>query len=214
VAGSASYLYTPAAGSQARGGYDLSGEPQLQGWTYRAPDGTTASFTSPPLTDDQLLLGSASVDLWLSSTAPDTDLEVTLSEVRPDGEEVFIQQGWLRASHRTEVPGLSTELRPYQSHVVTDSAPLVPTQPALLRVEIFPFGHVLRAGSQLRVTVAAPHLAPDLWGFAQLPLPARNTIHTGGVQASSIALPVVDGATAPTPLPPCTLRNQPCRPTQ
>jgi len=210
-AGEVSYLYTPAIGSQARGGYDLAGEPQLQDWTYRAPDGTTASFTSEPLATDMLLLGSASVDLWLSSTAPDTDLEVTLSEVRPDGQEVFIQQGWLRASHRTEVPELSTELRPYQSHLLTDSVPLVPGQPSLLRVEVFPFGHALRAGSQLRITIAAPHVAPDLWGFAELPLPARNTIHTTQVHPSSIALPVLAGATAPTPFPPCTLRNQPCR---
>ena len=46
------------------------------------------------------------------------------SEVRSDGKEVFVQQGWLRASHRKEDPALSTALRPYQTHLATDAQPL------------------------------------------------------------------------------------------
>ena len=37
---------------------------------------------------------------WITSTTPDTDIEVTITEVRPDGNEVYVQSGWLRASHR------------------------------------------------------------------------------------------------------------------
>jgi len=207
--GGVAYTYAPGIGSQQRGGESLQDEPPAS-WDDRPADGTSASFTTAPLDTDKVLLGSASLDLWLSSTAADTDLEVTLSEVRPDGSEVFVQQGWLRASHRREVPGLSTELRPYQSHLLTDVEPLVPNQPVEMRVEIFPFGHVFRAGSQVRVTVAAPHVRPDLWGFAALPTPARNTIWLGSNIGSSLVLPLVPG-TAATPLPPCTLRNQPCR---
>ena len=62
-----------------------------------------------------------------------------------------------------------------------------------MRVEIFPFGHVFREGSQVRVTVAAPHVHPDLWGFTALPVPAQNTIHTGGLTAVSVVLPLVAG---------------------
>lgn len=208
--GSVGYTYAPVVGSQARGGYSLADEPAVQ-WDERPPEGTFASFTTAPLEQDSVLLGSASLDLWLSSTAPDTDVEVTMSEVRPDGQEVFVQQGWLRASHRTEDPQWSTELRPFQTHRLVDSQALLPDTPALLRVELFPFGHTFRADSQLRVTVAAPHTRPDLWGFASVPLPATNTVHTGGAYRSSLALPLVAGASAPTPLPDCTLRNQPCR---
>ena len=71
---------------------------------------------------------------------------------------------------------------------------------------------MFRAGSKLRLTVAAPHVTPDLWGFAALPLPARNIIHTGGLNVSSLALPLIEGMTAPTPLAPCILRIQPCMP--
>jgi predicted acyl esterase len=213
--GTSDYLYAPEIGSQERGGYDLAGVPAAS-WDDRPADGTSASFTTAPLSGDKVLLGTASIDLWLSSTAPDTDLEVTLSEVRPDGKEVFIQQGWLRASHRKENPERSTELRPFQTHQALDSQPLVPGTPSLMRVEIFPFGHVFRDGSQVRVTVAAPHVHPDLWGFTAIPTPARNTVHTGGETASSVVLPLVSGAEAKVEaLPACggirVLRNQPCR---
>ncbi len=162
-----------------------------------------------------MLLGTASVDLFLSSTAPDTDLEVTLSEVRPDGKEVFVQQGWLRASHAKLDEGRSTPTRPFQTHQALDVRPLVPTVPTPLRVEVFPFGHVFREGSQIRITVAAPHVQPDLWGFTALPVPAQNTIHTGGLTPSSLVLPLLPADRAQAPLPECgdihTLRNQPCR---
>jgi putative CocE/NonD family hydrolase len=209
VAGKVDYTYLSEVGSQERGGFDIAGEPPAT-WADRPPDGMAASFTTPVLDADKVLLGSASLDLLVSSTAPDTDFEVTLTELRPDGKEVFVQQGWLRASHRKEMPELSTELRPFQTHQILDVQPLVPTQPTPMRLEIFPFGHVFRAGSQLRITVAAPHTWPDLWGFVSLPVPAINSIHTGP-GASSLALPLVDGAVAGAPLPPCTLRNQPCR---
>ena len=208
--GQVDYTYAPGIGSQERGGFDIRDEPPAS-WNDRPADGTHATFTTAPLDADKLFLGTASLDLWVSSTAADTDFEVTLSEVRPDGQEMFIQQGWLRASHRKEDPALSNPLRPFQTHLVTDVQPLVPLQATPMRIEIFPFGHAFREGSRIRVTVAAPHIRPDLWGFAALPTPARNTIHTGPAHPSSLALPLLAGESAPTPLPPCTLRNQPCR---
>ena len=212
--GSVSYLYAPEVGSQERGGYDIAGEPAAS-WNDRPPAGTFATFTTAALTQDKVALGSASLDLMLSSTAPDTDLEVTLSEVRPDGKEVFVQQGWLRASHAALDASRSTATRPFQTHQVGDVRPLVPSVPSALRVEIFPFGHVFRAGSKVRVTVAAPHVQADLWGFTALPTVAQNTIHTGGLTGSSLVLPLLPAERAQAPLPACgdvhQLRNQPCR---
>lgn len=212
LAGGVDYMYAPYAGTQERGGQGISGVAPGD-WQRRPPEGTYAAFTSPALEEDQLMFGTASADLWISSTAPDTDLEVLLTEVRPDGQEVFVQKGWLRASHRLEDARFSRELRPFQSHRIGDSAPLVPGHPSLARVEIFPFAHAFRAGSKVRISVQAPNILPDLWGFASLPLPAINTIHTSEFYPSSIALPVMDGVQIPTDYPVCgSLRNQPCRP--
>src|SRR5262249_51085586 len=63
-------------------------------------EGPAVAYARPPLDEDVTLAGPGSVDLWLRSSAPDTDLQVTLSEIRPDGLEMYVQNGWLRASHR------------------------------------------------------------------------------------------------------------------
>lgn len=208
-AGAVDYLYAPAVGSEQRGGV-IDGPPGT-GWGGGTPPATSATFETDALERDAVLLGSASVDLWFTSTAPDTDIAVTISEVRPDGQEMFIQQGWLRASQRHEDARFSTELRPFQTHRQGDVAPITPGHAAKLRIEVFPFGHVLREGSKLRLTVAAPHAWPDYWGFAARPGPAVNTIFTSAFHPSSIALPLLAGEEAGADLPPCTLRNQPCR---
>ena len=212
--GKVTYNYKPGS-SQQRGGYKLTSQaPTVPGshpatWNERPEPGTFAMFETPAFDSDKLLAGTASVDLTVSSTAVDTDFQVTLTEVRPDGKEVFVQQGWLRASHRKLDQGLSNPLRPYQTHQAVDAQPLVPGQPTPVRIEVFPFAHPFRAGSSLRIYIEAPHVKPDLWGFALLPTPAQNTIYTGQGM-SSVALPLLPG-TAQAPLPACTLRNQPCR---
>lgn len=216
--GQVTYTYKPGS-SQQRGGYKLtSAAPTVPGthpatWDERPEEGTYAMFETGAFTSDKLLAGPASVDLTVSSTAADTDFQVTVTEIRPDGEEMFVQQGWLRASHRALDESQSTALRPFQTHEATDAQPLLPGRQAEIRLEVFPFAHAFRAGSKLRIYVEAPHVKPDLWGFALLPIPAQNTIYTGPA-LSSVALPLLDGATAQAPLPPCPLRNQPCRDAQ
>ncbi|MFP5219293.1 MAG: CocE/NonD family hydrolase C-terminal non-catalytic domain-containing protein [Actinomycetes bacterium] len=155
----------------------------------------------------------ASADLWLSSTATDTDLQVTVTEVRPDGQELYVQRGWLRASHRTLDEERSTPTRPFHTHAVADVTPLAAGVPTPVRVEVWPVNHVFRAGSALRMYVEAP---VSVTGFRQLllnPTPAVNTVHVGPETPSRLVLSVRPGATAPTPLPACdSVVNQPCRP--
>ena len=212
LAGAVDYVYAPFVGTQERGGQGI--EDVTPGdWNRTPPAGMFARFTTAALDTDHMMAGSGSVDLFITSTAPDTDIEVVLTEVRPDGQEMFVQKGWLRASHRLEDARFSTELRPFQGHKLGDTAPLVPAHPTLARVEIFPFAHVFRAGSKIRVWINAPNILPDLWGFASLPAPAVNTIYTSAFYPSSIALPLIEGRGAGVAaLPTCgTVRNQPCR---
>ncbi|MCA1834036.1 MAG: CocE/NonD family hydrolase [Actinobacteria bacterium] len=210
------YVYQFPAGSNSYGNTsELPGDlPFVDYWQQQPPRQTVAKFTTPPFAKDTLFVGTASADLWISSTAPDTDLEVMITEIRPDGSEQYVQKGWLRASHRILDDTLTTPLRPYQTHQLGDFAPLLPGQPTKARVEIFPFGQVFRAGTRLRLTIEAPTTLPELWGFAANPVPAVNQIYTDTAHPSSLALPLV--AQSSQTFPPeraCgTLRNQPCRP--
>jgi predicted acyl esterase len=176
--------------------------------------GTSAAYATEPLDEDLVMIGSGSVDLWLGSTAPDVDVQVTLSEIRPDGQELYVQNGWLRASRRKLDQNASSELRPVQTHLEEDAAPLPLGGVAEARVEIFPFAHVFRAGSRIRISVEAPGGSRPRWRFEALPAdgPVINTIARSRTAASRIVLPVVPGVEAPADLPPCPgLRLQPCR---
>jgi predicted acyl esterase len=159
-------------------------------------------------------LGPASVDLWLRSSAPDTDLEVTITEVRPDGKETYVQSGWLRASARKLDPATASALEPRPTYTRADASPLPAGRFSLARVEVFPFGHVFRAGSRIRLAVQAPGGNRPRWEFASLPARGRvvNQIARSGVHPSRVVLPVVPGIAVRTGLPECgALRGQPCR---
>jgi predicted acyl esterase len=176
--------------------------------------GKGLAFETAPFASDTILAGPGSVDLWLQSTVDDADLEVNLIEVRPDGKEMYVQSGWIRASLRGSGPD-ATELWPAPTFMQKDFAPLVPGQWTTVRVGVAGFHHVFRAGSRLRLFINTPGGSRAAWRFALKTFDGATVTHTIGhdvTHASSVALPLVMGASAPSPLPPCpSLRGQPCR---
>jgi predicted acyl esterase len=186
---------------------------QLPAWNWTpVVAGKSLSYISTPLSNDTVMIGPGSANLWLRSSAADTDLQVTLSEVRPDGKETYIQNGWMRASMRALDPELSSNLNPVQSMVAGDVANLPSGRFVPVRVGIYPFAHAFRAGSRIRVTVEAPGGDKPAWAFGTLPGTQTNDIAVSGARPSAIVLPVIEGATIPAPLPACpSLRGQPCR---
>jgi uncharacterized protein len=183
-------------------------------WAYGQPQpGYALSFISEPLPEAMVLIGHASVDLWLHSTASDADLEVSITEVRPDEMESYVQVGWLRASRR-KLRDASTELRPIPSHLVQDEQMLASGEWNEVRVEMMPISHPFRAGSRIRILVDTPGDSMALWRFDLLQhenVPTHTVAHFGDFP-SSVALPLVPGVEVPTELPDCqALRAQPCR---
>ncbi|HVT21238.1 MAG TPA: CocE/NonD family hydrolase [Mycobacteriales bacterium] len=184
-------------------------------WKVPEPPGASVAYTTPRLTKDAEFFGSGSADLWLSSTAPDTDLQVTVTEVRPDGQEVYVTRGWLRASHRALAPKRSTALAPFHKDQAADALSLSPGKPTFMRVQIWPFDYVFRKGSRLRLWIDAPTGFTGLWSLNFLDAPAVNTVYADAAHPSVIRLGHVIGGHAKAPLPACdTMLNQPCRPDQ
>ena len=56
-----------------------------------------STYLTPPLADNTTVVGAGALHLWVRSSKPSVDLQATVSEVRPDGKETFVQGGWLRA---------------------------------------------------------------------------------------------------------------------
>lgn len=175
--------------------------------------GKGLGYTSPPLTADVMIAGASSFDGYVEASATDTDLQVTLSEVRPDGNEMYVQTGWLRATHRKLDEKSSTATDPRPTHLAADASSLPRGKPALVRVPIFPVVHTFRAGSRIRVSISAVGGDRPIWTFRAIDTGTTTvTIDRRPGAQSALVLPVVGDANAGAPLPPCgTVRGQPCR---
>jgi predicted acyl esterase len=186
----------------------------IPNYNWRQPAaGSAVIFLGEPLAADQVMFGNASVDLWLRSQVDDADLEVTITEVRPDGQEMYVQSGWLRASLRGSGPN-ATPTWPAPTFMEADSKKLVPNEWTSVRVGTAGFQHVFRAGSRIRVSIDTPGDTRAEWRFDLAAFPANTTYEIGvdSTHPTSIALPVVTGVTAPSTLPACpSLRGQQCR---
>jgi predicted acyl esterase len=195
-------------------------------WNWvQSPAGSAVSYVSAPLTSDTTVVGGGSVNLWVQSSTPDVDLQATVSEVRPDGNETFVQNGWMRASERKLATTSTnmfeqtpTAVEPIPTFLASDLQPMPAGELVPITIPLYFEGHAYRAGSRVRVTISAPNGTQPVWSFNQTQpegATAKVSIAFGPGMPASLILPVVPGVSVPTGLPPCpSLRNEPCRPYQ
>src|SRR4051812_14225469 len=201
----------------------LGGNASQWDWKWQQnPAGTAVSYLTAPLARDTAVIGAGAVKLWVKSATKDVDLQVTVSEVTPDGHETFVQNGYLRASERklsTTTDNVmhtpSTLLEPVPSMKAADVQPMPATKFVPVVVPLYYEGHVYRAGTQIRITIAGPNGTQPIWAFEHTQ-PAGKTskvkIRFSPTMPSQLVLPVVPGVTGVTDQPPCpSLRNEPCR---
>lgn len=182
-------------------------------WAQR-PAGTAVSYLTKPLGSNTTVLGGGALRVWVRSSRPSVDLQATVSEVRPDGKETFVQSGWVRGNERKLDKRASTPLEPVLSLRKRDVKRLPRKRFAKVAVPLYYQGHAYRAGSRIRVTISAPNGDQPIWSFGET-LPkgtAKVTIAHSRKRPSRLLLPVVPGLEVPTGLPPCPgLRGEPCR---
>jgi predicted acyl esterase len=179
------------------------------------PKGTGVSYVTPKLKRDTIVLGAGLVRAWIKSSKPSVDLQATISEVRPDGKETFVQSGWLRANERKLDKRKSRPLEPVLSLRKRDVTRLRKGHFTPVTIPLYYEGHAYRAGSRIRLTIAAPNGEQPIWAFAETqPSKGHPTVKIAHSRKrpSRLTLPIVPGATVPTGLPPCPgLRGEPCR---
>ena len=193
-------------------------------WNWMQPAaGSALSYVSAPLTSDTTAIGGGAVQLWVKSSTPDVDLQATVSEVRPDGNETFVQDGWIRGSERKLATTSEnmfkqkpTELQPIPTFLASDVEPMPAGEFVPVTIPLYFEGHAYRAGSRIRVTIAAPNGTEPVWSFSETQpagTTATESIAFSPSMPSSLTLPIVPGVSVPTGLPACpSLRNEPCRP--
>ena len=181
----------------------------------QSPPGSAVSYVSEPLAENTTVIGAGAVNVWVRSSTPNVDLQATVSEVRPDGKETFVQNGWVRADERKLDAKKSTPLEPVLSLREADVEPMPADEFVKVTIPLYYEGHAYRAGSRIRVTISAPNGTQPIWDFEETEPAsgaAQVAIAYSSEDPSDLLLPVVPGVRVPTGLPPCPgLRGEPCR---
>ena len=193
-------------------------------WQWKQnPAGTALSYVTPPLKETTTVIGAGAVYAWVQSSTPDVDLQATVTEVRPDGKETFVQNGYLRASMRklsydtnNVMKTPSTLLEPHPSMLAADVEPMPQDRFVRVAIPLYYQGHAYRKGSRMRVLIAGANGQQPIWSFSH-PQPelgdtSQVKLLASPEKPSFLVLPIVSGVEVPGEYPPCpSLRNQPCR---
>ena len=141
-------------------------------------------YQTEPLTERFEVTGNATVELYASSSAPDTDFFVRLIDVVPDGMARDVALGMVRARYRN---GLDQPVLLKPGEVVKYTIKLDPTSNAFLP------GHRIRldiTSSDFPNYDRNHNTAADQNADSKLEV-AQQTIHHGGVHATRIIVPWV-----------------------
>lgn len=163
------------------------------------------------------IAGPMTISLWATSTATDTDFFVDVLDLETaTGDIQYLQRGMLRASHRGLNVGLSDRVvggplggaiyRPWHPH--TSPTNILPLEPVRYEVEVFPVGHVFRAGHKMIVQLHAPPVLDPLSIYAWVsgqPTALNTILHDpANGHTSSILVPVLPVMPSiATTAPPC-----------
>ncbi|MCA9061111.1 MAG: CocE/NonD family hydrolase, partial [Planctomycetaceae bacterium] len=144
------------------------------------------TFTTPPLEAPVEWTGRVEAELWLSSTAKDTDVIVRISDVYPDGRSILIVDYPWRARYRE---GFDREVL------------LSPGQPAKMAFPVGWMSQIFNRGHRIRVTIAstgAPLYEPNpqngeaaTIAFPDNAQSATNTVHHDARYPSRIIVPLI-----------------------
>jgi putative CocE/NonD family hydrolase len=156
------------------------------------------NYLSPAFTRPTAIAGPVTANLYMSSTATDTDMFVQLIDEGPDGSHSYLQRGILKASHRAYDAGQSdwavrhgrNQLyRPYRPDV--NPTNITPLTVYNYLVEIWPIGHIFRPGHRLLVKVMAPPLTDSYYAYAPQRAPSVNSVFHEPELASRITVALV-----------------------
>jgi uncharacterized protein len=182
VNGSRRQAYSHQAGSDAGG-------------EVTSPTGPDEVELAATFDEPTTIAGPITANLFVDSTAPDTELFVQLIDRAPDGTLLYLNRGMLRASHR-QIDSSQSQFtadgriyRPYRPH--TERSLVIPGQTVDYLIDIFPVGHVFLPGHELVVKLHAPPLDDNDYAYVQKTLPGVNTLHFGPDTPSRLMLPLI-----------------------
>ncbi|OZG61028.1 hydrolase [Bifidobacterium myosotis] len=179
-----SYDYDPANPVPTRGGEALLTTMNEIGARIQPEPGfrdDVITFESAPLECDLHIQGKISVELYISSSAPDTAFTAKLMCVDPDGTA---------RNYRTSITTIALD--------TPNAASYTPGEVRRVTIDMWDICWMIPAGSRIRCDIASSDFPQysihtnhaGLWSEQTETQVAHQTIHMGGATPSAIVLPV------------------------
>lgn len=142
-------------------------------------------YRSDPFAEPLTVVGNIEAELWVNSSAPDTDFIAKLCVIEPDGRIVSLCIGSIRCRYRDSY---------------TDPQPLIPGEPVCISVQMNHLAYTFPRGSRLALLVTSsdcprilPHpntMAPT-WRESNRQIARQEVLH-GPQHTSRLLLPVIE----------------------
>ncbi|MCZ7564051.1 MAG: CocE/NonD family hydrolase [Burkholderiales bacterium] len=176
-------------------------------FVQQPPDETVAiasvQYLSARLEEDLEITGPAALYLHAAIDQDDTNWIVSLRDVAPNGKQVELTKGFLKASHRALDAARSEPHTPYHPHV--DPRPVTPGQICEYAIALAPLSNVFKVGHRIKLVISCMdharardyELAPESLGRTHAPwhlCSSRTTVHKvfhDRERPSHLLLPVI-----------------------
>lgn len=187
------YLYDPANPVPSLGGHSCcQASSSPQGPYDQSPAEQRSDvlvYSTDPLSADTEVTGPVTVDLWVASSAAETDFTAKLEVVRSDGMVINLNNGILR------------------------TRPPTTGQPYEVKIAIWPTSYQFSAGDRIRLEISSsdyPQFAPnpntgEPFGASVSSVPATQTILHDAAHPSALTVPVIPGSARGTSEFPSTI---------
>lgn len=157
------------------------------------------NYETEALGSDLYLNGPIQADIWMSATNTQAAVSIRVDDFDPaTGISKPLTNGLQSAAFRAVDTSRSryvsgVMVQPWHPFTAASILPVVPGQPMLVPVEVFPASAVIKAGHKLRVSISASNQAQGIWSLDRQAEANGNvsTILSDPARASSIVLPVV-----------------------
>lgn len=140
-------------------------------------------FQTAPLTEDLVIAGRVTMELWAATDGPDTDFMVKLIDVYPDGYEALVLDNPIRARYR-------------RGRNPADVKMMTPGVPEKFEIDLWSTALTFEAGHRIAVHVTSSNyprfdVNPNTGVPTMKPRVASNTVYHDGAYPSAIVLPVL-----------------------
>ncbi|MDP6174809.1 MAG: CocE/NonD family hydrolase, partial [Rhodospirillales bacterium] len=141
-------------------------------------------YISEKLEADTEITGPAAMRLFASIDQPDAHWILSLRDVYPDGRQVELSKGFLKASHRALDEKKSKPYEPHHPHLKAE--PVTPGEINEYAISLAPMSNIFKAGHRIKLVISSMdhararnyELAPESLGRTHAPWHLGSSLTT------------------------------------